>query len=328
MNELVEFDFAELMHSVESLALTAAAASFGSEAMADARDLDREIFLRNHRLGQVAADGDLGSADEAQVSFSKGIDLAFGSSRRESGSGDDLVTCKFRRCYRCKAVLDREVQRKADEAEFEKNSFVLQEVELRAGDFRRRLKVQDVQLLAELDMIEWFEAELGGFADMLDGHIAVLILARRNVGSDKIGNLEHFLGVLLFDDGDLFLERCHGLLETSNLGLELLAGRFISAFELPRDLVRSVLRFFEALPLLLQLPIKGNRLVDVSVGVTILRILPDQVDVVENESDIEHDLSPQKGLIVSMNYVRRLASILILIIDLVKGNIDKRLNCR
>jgi hypothetical protein len=59
-----------------------------------------------------------------------------------------------------------------------------------------------------------------------------------------------------------------------------------------------------------------------------LRILPDQVDVVENESDIEHDLSPQKGLIVSMNYVRRLASILILIIDLVKGNIDKRLNCR
>src|SRR3989344_33968 len=234
----------------------------------------------------MATDSDFGGADKTQASFCKGVDLAFGSSRRESRSRDDLVTSKFRRCHRRKAMLDRQVQRETDEAEFEKNGFVLQEVELRAGDFRRRLKVQDVQLLAELDMIEWLEAELGGLANMLDGHVAVLIFARRNVGSDKIGNLEHFFGVLLFDDSDLFLERCHGLLETSNLDLELLAGRFISAFELSGDLVGSVLRFFEALPLLLQLPIQGNRLVDVGVGITILRVLPDQVDVVENESDI------------------------------------------
>ena len=286
MRELVEFDFAELMHPVEPLAFTTPAAGFRPEAMADSGDLDRKIFLRNHGLGQIATDRDLGGADETQISFRKRVNLASGSSRREPGSGDDLVTSEFRRRYQCKAMLDRQVQREADEAKFEKNSFVLQEVELRTGDFRRRLKIQDVQLLAELDMIERLKAELGGLTHMLDGYVAVLILAGGNVGSDKIGNLEHFLGVLLFDDSNLFLECCHGPLETSDFGLELFASRFVSTLELPGDLVGSMLRLFEGLPLPLQLPIQGNCLVDVGIGVTIKRVLPDHIDVVENKSNV------------------------------------------
>jgi len=80
--------------------------------------------------------------------------------------------------------------------------------------------------------------------------------------------------------------------ETGNFSLELFAGSFVSILELPRDLVRSAPCFLEVLPLLLQLPIQGDGLVDIGVGITIEHVLPDEIDIVENESDIKHDLYP------------------------------------
>ena len=63
-------DLRELMDAVQPARGPAGGAGLGAEAVADAAELDRQLFGVEHLAGVQAAERDLGRGDEAQVVFS------------------------------------------------------------------------------------------------------------------------------------------------------------------------------------------------------------------------------------------------------------------
>ena len=63
-------DLGELMHAIQAARRPAGRAGFGAEAVADAAQLDRQLFGFDDLTGIQAAERDLGRRDEVQVVFS------------------------------------------------------------------------------------------------------------------------------------------------------------------------------------------------------------------------------------------------------------------
>ena len=160
------------------------------------------------------AQRDLGGADQAEVAVLDRIDLRFVPARREPDPLQDTITGQVGRDDGSESRVDQFSERELLECQVEEDGVVLEEVEAGPADLAGGLEIDQVEVLAQLDVVLGLEVELAGRADFADLAAVVLGQADRGVGMRQVGDSPQPLGHLglepaepLFFVGDRRLER-------------------------------------------------------------------------------------------------------------------------
>ena len=86
-------------------------------------------------------------------------------------------------------MLDHDVHGIVLKSHLKQNCLVLQIVELGSADLGSCLEVDQIQFLAQLDMVQGLETEYRGLAHILDGRVVLVFLSDRCLGMGVVGNL-------------------------------------------------------------------------------------------------------------------------------------------
>ena len=129
--------------------------------MARAAEFQGEEVRIDHFARKHTAQRDLGRRDEAQVRVLDRVDLRLVPARIEAGPLEDRLLRKVRGAHRGEAVTDQRVHRVHLKRQVENDRLVLQEVEAGTGHTRTGLEVDQVELLAKLDVVQRLKIELG-----------------------------------------------------------------------------------------------------------------------------------------------------------------------
>ncbi len=105
-------------------------------------------------VGVEAAERDLRGADQAQVLVRERVDLRLRAARVVAEAVHDRGPREVGRDVGREALLEHHVEREALERELEQHRLVLQVVELLAGHLGAAVEVEQVELRAELHVIE------------------------------------------------------------------------------------------------------------------------------------------------------------------------------
>ena len=163
--EREHLDLGELVNAVEAAAGPAGGPGLGPEAMRQTHVLDRQVGLVQDLVRVHSAQGDLGGADQAEVGILDRIDLRFDPARREPDPLQDMITCQIGRDDGGKSGVDQFSDRELLERQIEQDGVVLEEVEAGAADLAAGLEIDQVEVLAELDVVLRLEVERAGRAD-------------------------------------------------------------------------------------------------------------------------------------------------------------------
>ena len=148
------------MHAIQPAGRPAVGAGLGAEAMADAAVLERQSLFFQDLVGQHAAQRDLGRGHQAQVAVGDAVDLRLRAARHEADALQDFVAGQVGRDRRRETFADQQVDGVALQGQVEQHGVVLEEVEAVAGDLRPGLEIDQVELLAQLDVVQRLEVEL------------------------------------------------------------------------------------------------------------------------------------------------------------------------
>ena len=114
--------------------------------------------------GVVAAERDLGGADEAGALALDGVDVGLRAARVESDALEDLGLGDVGGGEEGEALLHEDIERITHQGELEDDALVLEVVELGARDAGGGVEVDDVELGSELDVVLGLEREFRGLA--------------------------------------------------------------------------------------------------------------------------------------------------------------------
>ena len=162
------------------------------------------------------AQGDLGGADQAEVGVLDRIDLRLVPARREPDPLQDTIAGQVGRDDGREARVDQFSQGELLERQVEQDGVVLEEVEAGPADLAAGLEVDQVEVLAQLDVVLGLEVEDAGRADLADLAALVLGQADGGVGMGQVGDSPQPLG-------QLGLEAAEPLLFVGHRRLEALA---------------------------------------------------------------------------------------------------------
>src|SRR5262249_36342836 len=154
-----ELDLRELVHAVEAAALLARGAGLGAEAVRDARHAHGQRRDVEHLVVVEAAESDLRGADQVEVGAGERVDLRLVAARRDGEAVDDLPPRDVGRQVGHVAGADRALEREALERQIEQHGLAAQEVPLLAGDARAALEVEEVEPLADREVVARREVE-------------------------------------------------------------------------------------------------------------------------------------------------------------------------
>ena len=216
MREGEHLDLGELVDAIEPPAGAAGGAGLGPEAMRQADVADRQRRLVEDLVGEHPSERDLGRADQAEVGILDGIDLGLGPARREPDPLEDLVAGQVGRDDGREAVADELLDGELLERQVQEHGIVLEEVEAGPADLAARLEVDQVEVLAQRDVVLGLEVEGAGRADLAD--LAALVLGLAD-GGVRVGQVGDALQPL----GQLGLEPAEPLLLVGDRRLEPLA---------------------------------------------------------------------------------------------------------
>ena len=190
-------------------------------------------------------------------------------------------------------AADQLPDRELLERQVQEHGVVLEEVEAVPGDLAAGLEVDQVERLAELDVVLGREVEGAGRADLAELAAVVLGLADRGVGMGQVGDAPQPLA-------DLVLQQPEPLLLVADLGLEPLAlvdqrGPLLGVLLLAGglgDLVLAAADLLDGLEQPLPLALERDDPVDVleHVGrdVPVPAVLLDRLGVGDDVFEIEH----------------------------------------
>ena len=280
----------ELVHAVQPLGELSRGSGLATEAVRDAGQPEGQGRLVQDLAGMVAAQGDLGGADQAGALALDGVDVGLRAAGIEADALEDLGLGYVRRDEGGEALLLQDVQGEADQGKLQEHALVLQVVELRAGHPGGRVEVQDVELLAQLDVVLGLEGELGGLSDPLHLEVVLVLLADRRVGVGHVRDTAALDVEPGFRLGVLGLQGCDAVLE----GLAFL-------YEAPALLVRQlalhgrgvlvagaalVLELAEELPAAVE---EADHEVGIGFHIAVGDVLLDRGQVFLDEAVIQHD---------------------------------------
>ena len=244
-----------------------------------------------------APQGDLGGADQAEVGVLDRVDLRLHAAGRESDALQDGITCQVGCDDGCKSGADQFPDRELLEGQVQEHRVVLEEVEARAGHLAAGLEVDQVEGLAELDVVLDREVEGARGADLAELAAVVLGQADRGVGVGQVGDPPEPLADLVVHHPELlFLVAPPSPL--SRLPSSISSARRAGSFSLPVAWAisfcrrrTSSTRRGAALPL----PFEGDDPVDVleHVGrhIPVAAVLLDRLGVGDDVFEIEHESS-------------------------------------
>lgn len=156
-----------------------------------------------------AAERDFRRGDEAQVAVLDAVNLRLRPARDEADALQHLDTGHVWCDHRHVALIGQRAHRVLHKGQFQQGGLALQEVELRPGDARAGLEIDQVQRLGQGDMVLRGEVELRRLAPgtnrqvvIADGRVGVGHVGDSQQGGPQVG-LDLFL--LLLQPGDLAL---------------------------------------------------------------------------------------------------------------------------
>ena len=167
----------ELVHAVEPPAGPAGGAGLGAEAVRQADVLDRQAGLVEDLVGVHPAQRDLGGADQAEVGVLDRIDLRLVPARREPDPLQDLIAGQVGSDDGREPGRDQFSEGELLEGQVQEHGVVLEEIKAGAADLAAGLEVDQVEGLAELDVVLGREVERAGRADLAELAAVVLGLA-------------------------------------------------------------------------------------------------------------------------------------------------------
>ena len=153
-----------------------------------------------------SAQGDLGRADQAEVGVLDRIDLRLDPARREPDPLQDTIAGQVGRDDGRESRVDQFSQRELLKCQVEQDGVVLEEVEAGPADLAAGLEIDQVEVLAQLDVVLGLEVEHAGRADLAELAAVVLGQADRGVGVREVGDSLQALGHLGLEPAEpLFL---------------------------------------------------------------------------------------------------------------------------
>ena len=282
------------MDPVQTTAGPAGCARLGAEAMRQTDVPDRQLALVQQLIRVHPPQGDLGGAHQAEIGVLDRVDLGLDASGRESDPLQDLITGQVGGDDGGKPGLHEVPDRELLESQVQEHGVVLEEVEAGAGDLAAGLEVDQVEGLAQLDVILDRKVERAGGADLAELAAIVLRPSDRRVGMGQVRNPPQPLA-------DLVLHHPEPLFLVADLGLEPLAfldqcGTMVGVFLAAGGLGHLVLPAAnlldgreQPLPLALQRDDPIDVLEHVVRDVPVAAILPHRLGVGDDEFEIEHE---------------------------------------
>ena len=155
-------------------------------------------------VGVHPAQGDLGGADQAEVGIRDRIDLRLLASRVEPDPFEDRNACEVGGDDRREAVPDERGHRELLQREIEEHGVVFEEVEPVARDFATAFEIDEVERLANLDVVFRLEVENARGADFAEFEALVFGVADRGVGVGEVRYSRQELLNLLFQNSQGF----------------------------------------------------------------------------------------------------------------------------
>lgn len=157
MRQSEHLDLRELMQAIKAFRVLSLPCLF-SKAVAECYHFPRQSIPPEHLMRVHAGQRDLCRTNQAffilrlMAAARKMIHLAGRVPRLETASLDHRLARYIGSAHRSVALLCNQVHRPVAESHLKKSSLVLQEDKLVASDFRSADKVQQVELLADLEM--------------------------------------------------------------------------------------------------------------------------------------------------------------------------------
>ena len=248
-----------------------------------------EDLVREH-----AAQSDLGGADQAQVGVFDRINLRFITARREPDPLQDIITGQVGRDDGSEPGVDQFSQRELLQCQIEQNGVVLEEIESGPADLAGRLEIDQIQALAQLDVVFDLEIEHAWRADLAQLVARILGQTDRRIRMGHIGDppqrLRH-LGLetaqLIFFLGHRGLQALALVDERGPLFWIALAARCL------RHLVLTAAGDFDFTEYRATLELERDHTIDVeqNIGrrVAITAILLHDLGIGDDEFQIEHE---------------------------------------
>ena len=154
-------------------------ARLGAEAVRQPDVPDGQLAFVEQLVGEHAAQRDLGGADQAEVAVLDRVDLRLDPSGGEPDAFQNTVTGKIGSDDGREPGSDQGSDRELLKCQLQEHGVVLEKVEAGARDLAAGLEVDQVEGLAELDMVLDREVESPRRADLAELAAVVLGDARR-----------------------------------------------------------------------------------------------------------------------------------------------------
>ncbi len=132
------------MYAIQAARMSPASSSFGTIAVTDATELDRELRLFENRVRVHPAERDFGGRDQIQVAIVNAINLCLWSAGMKPVPCRISVRAKSGVIVGVKPALGQVQHGELLQCQFKQDGVVLEEVKPIAGDFGTSLEVDHV----------------------------------------------------------------------------------------------------------------------------------------------------------------------------------------
>ncbi len=128
--------------------------------MADAAVFQRQPLGLDNLIREQAAERDFGRGHQAQIAIGHAINLRLRPAGDVAGSLQDFVSRQVGRNRRRELFRDQQLEGISLQRQFQQHGVVEQEIKAMAGDLGAPFEIEQLQPLAQRDVIQRFEVEL------------------------------------------------------------------------------------------------------------------------------------------------------------------------